>query len=56
MKAVISGSLDESVKLADIVGTLPSKPRTANAQANHSNTPSDTASEYYHRVISIPFF
>ena len=46
---------DESVKLADNLGTLPSKPRIANAQANRSNNPSYTASEYYRRVISIPF-
>lgn len=46
---------DEAVRLADSVGTVPSSPRTARVQIHRANTPADTPSEYYRRVISIPF-
>ena len=46
---------EEAVSLAETVGTVPSKPRTASVQRNRSNTPSDTVSEYFRRVLSIPF-
>ena len=46
---------DEAVELAKKVSTLPSKPRTAQKQLHRQNTPSDSPSEYYRRVISVPF-
>ena len=46
---------EEAVSLAETVGTVPSKPRIASVQQNRSNTPSDTVSEYYRRILSIPF-
>ena len=46
---------EEAVEIAEKVGTTPSKPRTARSQQHRSNTPSDSPSEYYLRVISIPF-
>ena len=45
----------EAVEIAEKVGTTPSKPRTARSQQHRSNTPSDSPSEYYRRVISVPF-
>ena len=46
---------DEAVRLADSVGTVPSRPRTPGIQAHLANTPSDSPTEYYRRVITIPF-
>ena len=45
----------EAVQIAEKVGTLPSKPRVARIQTLRANTPSDSPSEYFRRVISIPF-
>ena len=44
----------EAVQIAEKVGTLPSKPRVARIQTLRANTPSDSPSEYFRRVISIP--
>lgn len=46
---------EEAVEIAEKVGTTPSKPRTARSQQHRYNTPSDSPSEYYRRVISVPF-
>ena len=46
---------EEAVKIAEKVGTTPSKPRTAKSQQHRSNTPSESPSEHYRRVVSIPF-
>eukprot|EP00112_Aurelia_sp_Birch-Aquarium-sp1_P012152 Seg2554.3 transcript_id=Seg2554.3/GoldUCD/mRNA.D3Y31 product="52 kDa repressor of the inhibitor of the protein kinase" protein_id=Seg2554.3/GoldUCD/D3Y31 len=45
----------KAVRLTDSVGTVRSRPRTAKIQTHRANTPSDTPSEYYRPVITIPF-
>ena len=45
----------EAVEIAEKVGTPASKPRIARIQSIRANTPSDSPSEYFRRVITIPF-
>ena len=45
----------EAVEIAEKVGTPASKPRIARIQSLCANTPSDSPSEYFRRVITIPF-
>jgi hypothetical protein len=45
----------EAESLAESVGTLPEKPRTTTKQKHCANTPADSPSEYYKRIITIPF-
>jgi hypothetical protein len=46
---------DEAESLTGSVGTLPEKPRTVERQRHRPNTPADSASDYYRRVVTIPF-
>ena len=46
---------EEAESLAGSVGTLPEKPRTVERQRHRPNTPADSPSEYYRRVVTIPF-
>lgn len=46
---------DESVVLAEKVGTVPSRPRIVGRQKHHTNQPSDSPSDYFWRIVSIPF-
>ena len=46
---------DEAESLAESVGTSPEQPRTVGRQVHTPNTPADSPSEYYKRVVTIPF-
>lgn len=46
---------EEAQSLAESVGTLPEKPRTIERQIHRPYTPADSPSEYYRRVVTIPF-
>jgi hypothetical protein len=46
---------EEAESVAEGVGTLPKKPRIASKQQHCATTPADTPSDYYWRVITIPF-
>ena len=46
----------EAVEMAEKVGTTASKPCIARIQSLPANTPSDSPSEYFRLVITIPFF
>ncbi len=46
---------EEAVALADEVGTVPRKPRSASIQRNRNNTQADTPNEHYRRTQSIQF-
>jgi hypothetical protein len=45
----------ETVSLADSVGTESHRPRIAGRQHHHTNTPADSPPEYYNCVVTIPF-
>ena len=45
----------EAEKLASSVNIEPGKPRTAQKQLNRANTPAESISEYYERVVTLPF-
>ncbi len=45
----------EAVELCEKVDAPPSKPRAARIQRNHPNTPSDSPSDYYRVILSLPF-
>ena len=45
----------EAVQLASTVGTIPSQPRYAGVQQHRANTPADCPSDYYRRVVTLPF-
>ena len=46
---------EEAKSLADSVGTLLEMPRTTTKQQHRANTPADSISQYYRRIITIPF-
>lgn len=54
-KEVDTRWFEEAEALAESVGTLPEKPRTVERQRHRPNTPADSPSEYYRRVVTIPF-
>ncbi|XP_028413710.1 52 kDa repressor of the inhibitor of the protein kinase-like [Dendronephthya gigantea] len=45
----------EAESMGTSVGTQPDQPRTTGRQQHRANTPADTPSQYYRRVISVPF-
>ena len=45
----------EAAAIAESVGTAEAKPRTTGRQMHRANMPAESVSEYYCRVISIPF-
>ena len=45
----------EAMELAEKVGTVPQKPRTASVQEYRNNVPAESISIYYSRSLSIPF-
>ncbi|CAB3999102.1 Hypothetical predicted protein [Paramuricea clavata] len=46
---------EEAESVAEGVGTLPEKTSIASKQQHRANTPADTPSDYYRRVVTIPF-
>ena len=46
---------DQAVRMAEKVGTDPSKPRSVGRQQHRSNAPADTIQQYYTRNVAIPF-
>ena len=46
---------EEAESLTDSVGVVPSRPRTTQKQTHRANTPADSVSQYYERVVTLPF-
>eukprot|EP00794_Sanderia_malayensis_P016514 gene16514-18165_t len=46
---------DEAQSLAESIGAHPSLPRTVKRQQHRDNTPANSVSEYYERVVTLPF-
>ena len=44
-----------AVALAEETNITPSKPRMAGRQVHHENVPAESISEYFRRVVTIPF-
>ena len=55
MEKIHDGWFKEATALSGSVGTVPARPRTTGRQKNRANTPAESITEYYRRVISIPF-
>ena len=52
---VHTSSYDKAVALAGKVGTEPTMPRIVHRQIYRANQPADSVSEYFRRIVSIPF-
>ena len=46
---------EEAESIGNNVGSIPDQPRTIGRQQHRANTPADSPSQYYRRVISVPF-
>ena len=46
---------EDAESIGNSVGSIPDQPRTIGRQQHHANTPADSPSQYYRRVISVPF-
>ena len=45
----------EATSFAQSVNFDPSRPRTVHRQINRANTPAESISEYYERILTLPF-
>ena len=45
---------EEAESIGNSIGTIPGQPRTTGRQQHRANTPADSPSQYYRRVISVP--